>query len=69
MVLYLISLFLPQFQDVDQYNSLDEYLKVVDAYVDILLQNEMVGLSFSSHPSLIYFDVKMPDNYAIACWK
>ena len=25
-------------------NSLDEYLKVVDAYVDIILQNQMVSL-------------------------
>ncbi|KAL8172501.1 hypothetical protein V2J09_024305 [Rumex salicifolius] len=28
---------------VNQYNNLDEFLKVVDAYVDILLQNQMIN--------------------------
>ena len=36
---YLLS------QVVAHFNSLDEYLKVVDAYVDIVLQNQMVSLS------------------------
>lgn len=32
-------------QVIIQYGGLDEYLKVVDAYVDIVLQNHMVRLS------------------------
>lgn len=30
-------------QVASEYNSLDEFLKVVDAYVDIILQNQMVS--------------------------
>lgn len=34
-------------QAVTQYDSFDDYLKVVDAFLDILLQNGMVSLSSS----------------------
>lgn len=33
------------YQVVSEFDSFDEYLKVVDAYVDIVLQNQMVSLS------------------------
>ena len=37
-------------------NSLDEYLKVVDAYVDIVLQNQMVSLvAFDTVTPLVLF--------------
>lgn len=33
-------------QVITHYEGLDEYLKVVDAYVDIFLQNHMVRFKF-----------------------
>lgn len=36
-------------QVIVQYDGLDEYLKVADAYVDIILQNHMVRLSRFSY--------------------
>lgn len=36
-------------QVIVQYDGLDEYLKVADAYVDVILQNHMVRLTRFSY--------------------
>jgi hypothetical protein len=41
---FIYSLIWLQFQIIVPYESLDEYLSVVDAYVDLILQNHMVCL-------------------------
>ena len=42
---YTYIVLMTMVQVVTQYDSFDEYLKVVDAFMDIILQNQMVSLS------------------------
>ncbi|KAF6173260.1 hypothetical protein GIB67_026955 [Kingdonia uniflora] len=48
------------FKVVTQYSGLDEYLKVMDAYLDIVLQYHMVGFDFMLPIHSCHFEV---DNY------